>query len=134
MNGHGQCLAVETTGKIHPSENGAKLVQSTCNPYEKGQLWKYEEKSKSLCNDWNKCLSTPFDLNGGRTENIFHSTFIPGETRQEWWSGSGNNGGIFIQLGWCLAIQQNSDANKARSITNYCKPDEKGQNWSFVKN
>jgi len=134
MNGNGQCLAVETTGKIHPSENGANIVQSTCNPYEKGQLWKYEEKSKSLCNDWNKCLSTPFDLKRGKAENIFHSTFIPDEAHQKWSSGSGKYKGIFFHLGWCLAIQQNSNASEIRAITNNCKHDEKGQIWYFVQN
>lgn len=133
MNDHGKCLAVETTGKIHPSGNGAKIVQSTCNPYEKGQLWKYDEKSNSLCNDWNKCISTPLHLKGGKADKVFHSTFVDWETHQKWTLGSTKYKGMFINLGWCLAIEKNSDASDTRAITKTCKPGEKGITWSFAQ-
>ncbi len=73
MNKHGKCLAVETTGIKNPAENGAKLIQANCNPLEKGQLWKWNRKLELLCNEWNKCLSVPFNLNfGSRASFVFH--------------------------------------------------------------
>jgi len=131
MNGHGKCLAVETTGKIKPFENGAKIVQSTCNPTEKGQLWKYDEQKRLLCNDWNKCLSIPFNHSFGKTSDFFQWDLIAGEKRQNWRPSNNNQLKAFV--GFSLAIEGNSDGNGIRAFTNNCNANEKGQIWSFVQ-
>jgi len=61
-NGHGKCLAVDTKNVTDPSKNGAIIIQSDCNPTEKGQRWKrVKNKYWNLCNAWNKCLSSPLN-------------------------------------------------------------------------
>jgi len=125
MNKHGKCLAVETVGKSNPSENGAKIVQSTSNPTEKGQLWKYDQRKFTICNDWNKCLSLPFIYKNGKTSDL-----IADEQDHIWMASNTNQ---FIILGFCLAFEGNSDGNGVTAITNYCNESEKGQIGSFVQ-
>ena len=129
MNNHGKCLAVETTGTIKPSENGAKIIQADCDPSEKGQLWTWDRMKKLLCNDWNKCLSVPFNLGGGLTKDVFHWDLIKDERRQQWAALSTHQ---FVNVGSCLAFEGNSDAHGVRAITNYCKDSDKGQIWTFA--
>ena len=131
MNGHGKCLAVETTGKIKPSENGAKIVQSTCNPTEKGQLWKYDKRKGLLCNDWNKCLSIPFSHDSRKTTDIVFQWDVMAEEEHQIWRAINTN--QFVNLGFCLAFEGNSDGNGPRAVTNYCNENEKEQTWSFIQ-
>ncbi len=130
MNKHGKCLAVETTGNINPSENGATIVQSTCNPTEKGQLWKYDQRKFTICNDWNKCLSIPLSNEGWKTVDVFQWDRHAGRT-QLWIAIYGNQ---FSMAGFCLTSEGNSDAaERVRAVTNSCDAKEKGQIWSFVQ-
>jgi len=131
MNKHGKCLAVETTGKVRPYENGAKIVQSTCNPTERGQLWKYDTEKLLLCNDWKKCLTFPFNLEWGPTSDVFQWDRISREKHQQWDGRFGAH--RFLIFGYCLEIEGNSDGNGQRAITRMCGYGEKGQTWSFVQ-
>jgi len=131
MNKHGKCLAVETTARIKPSENGAKIVQSTCNPTEKGQLWKYDKHISAVCNDWNKCLAIPIGRKYERASAIFQWDLFSGEKHQIWALHNINH---FANLGNCLSIDGTSDHNGLNAITYYCHDvNDKGQFWSFVQ-
>ena len=129
INKHGKCLAVETTGIVSPADNGAKIIQADCNPSEKGQLWKYDQEKDSLCNDWRKCLSLPFELSGDGTSDVFQWDLIEGKQSQQW---AALNTGQFLNGGWCLAFEGNSNAHGVRAKTEYCNDNENGQMWSFA--
>ncbi len=129
MSKHGKCLAVETTSAIKPSENGAKIIQADCDPSEKGQLWKWDRMKSLLCNDWSKCISLPFNLSQGRTSNVFQWEIIDGEKHQKWVA---INTGQFLNFGWCLAFEGNSNDHGVRAKTEYCNDNENGQIWSFA--
>ena len=132
MNKHGKCLAVETTGIKNPAENGAKLIQANCNPLEKGQLWKWNRKLELLCNEWNKCLSVPFNLNfGNRASFVFHwdlnqSNEVP---LKKWVL---KDTAQFLHMGYCLSVEGNSGAHGALAMTELCDTEIKGQIWSFA--
>ena len=132
MNKHGKCLAVETTGVKSPVENGAKLIQANCNPIEKGQFWKWDRKLELLCNEWNKCLSVPFKLNfGSRASFVFHWDFYQsnGVALKKWLV---KDTAQFIHMGFCLAIEGNSDSHGVGAITEICNSESKSQIWSFA--
>ncbi len=134
MNDNGKCLAVETTGTINPAENGAKIIQAKCDPSEKGQLWKYDQGTQLLCNDWGKCLSIPFDvsLDKGIIFNLIQWEPVDGQHRQKWFQLSNQ----IRSIGMCLAFRAYN--NPPGAILGYCyKRDgsqENGTMWNFVGN
>jgi len=126
-NKNGKCLAVSTAGDKKASENGAKIIQSNCNPLEKGQMWKWE--GKHLCNDWGKCLSVAKKTPGGKSY-VFQRDFNGSEKHQKW-TGL-KKMGLLINMDSCLSIVGNSDVNGEEAITEACNEKENGQVWSFV--
>ena len=134
MNKYGKCLAVETTGNFHSSENGATIIQSTCNPTEKEQVLKNDKQKYILCNHWNKCLSTPFTIIFPKIEktfDVFHCDLNDIKNVRGLWTfhfGEITN----IHLSTCLAFEENSGNHGERAIMNYCQITEKRQMWSFV--
>ncbi len=134
MNENGKCLAVETTGTINPAENGAKIIQATCDPSENGQLWKHDQRTQRLCNEWKKCLSIPFNV---RLDVVIPFDLVQwepvdGQTRQKWPQFDNQ----FLSGGMCLAFQ--GDVNSAGAKLGYCYnrkgSKEKGTTWKFVGN
>ncbi len=127
-NNHGKCLAASSTGGQMPSENGTKIIQSNCNPLEKGQMWKWV--GKHLCNDWGKCLSASPIRTPSGAFSVFQLDFNGNDKHQKW------NGlkkkGLLINTDSCLGIAGNSDVIGAEARTDACNEKENGQVWSFV--
>lgn len=118
---------MNTNGEIDPSENGARIIQSECNVAEKGQLWQLKENR--LCNDWDKCISTPLKQDHGSRTFVIQWDPIKEEKRQIWKATHTNkllNGGYF------LGISDDSNKVGAEAKTVYYNEKEKGQVWYFV--
>lgn len=128
MNTNGKCLAVETTGTIKPSENGAKIIQADCNPSEKGQRWKWDRKNETLCNEWNKCISSPFNQKWGQTFDVFHWDLADPKNCSQIWLLS--NVGKIVHSRLCLTFKGNSDAHGAKAFTDFCNI---AKIWSFYR-
>lgn len=128
MNTNSKCLAVETTGHIKPSENGAKIIQADCNPSEKGQRWKRDRENQAICNDWNKCISSAFNQSWGPTFDVFHWDRIDPKNSSQLWLLS--NTGEIIHYGFCLTFKENSDIHGAKAFTDFCNI---GKIWSFYR-
>lgn len=127
-NRHRMCLAVETNGTINPSENGALIIQSDCTALEKGQQWKLTDDH--LCNQWNKCISTPLNtLPGDIARNIIQSEHQNSE-HQNW--KYGEKMGIVYNKGRCLSTIENSKYKGAAVQTYVCNFGLEGQIWNFV--
>ena len=126
-NKNGKCLAVSTAGDKKASENGAKIIQSDCNPFDKGKMWKWE--GKHLCNDWGKCLSVPNKTHGGKY-NVFQWEYHGSDKHQKW--AVLKKMGLLINMDSCLSIVENSYVSGAEAIIEACNEKENGQVWSFV--
>ena len=121
------CLGVLSDEKKKSEEDGAQIIQAKCNPTEKGQNWKYDKSDVvRLCNAWNYCIfNDKFDKN----ELIQHYHRISSDKRQEWMKLKGSSSEV--NLGFCLAIDKDSNAHGAAIITTDCDSKEKGQRWNF---
>ena len=117
-NGHGKCLAVDTTN-FDSSENGALIIQSNCNPTEKGQLWKLvQNKYQNLCNAWNKCLSPPLNYAHGDITSSLIQDEKKDSPNQHWIFINGNK---VYNNGRCLSSKKNSGNERAALISDSCE-------------
>ncbi len=131
----GKCLAVSTTGLKRDSDDGAKIILSDCNPFEKGQLWKLitfkytsrgeTSEASNLCNEWEKCLTVDFKWYSGYTSNIFHWENIDGEERQMW--SPYDRLSSISHFGLFLSVNENS--NPQEVVLNYMG--KSYDRWSF---
>jgi len=119
---------MSSKGPEYLSENGAFVIQSICNPKEKGQLWKWKNFSR-LCNNWDKCLTVDFKVKEGMSTYIMHSDMNGGKKQQKWYI-TGNEQ-LKNPMGYCLGVASNSDSPGARLETKVCEKKEKGQLWYF---
>jgi len=120
-NGHDKCMAVNSSDPKFPTLNGSTVVQSDCNPSEKGQLWRWKKKRR-LCNNWDKCL-TVFKSDVVLWENI------DGEIGQEWYFIRND----LYAKGFCVLPYLDSVANEAKMVIEICAPKKKGKSWNFYK-
>jgi len=121
-NGHGKCMGVSSSDPKLASQNGTAVVQSDCNPSEKGQLWKWK-KNNRLCNDWDKCLSV---LNYPYVE-LWEN--IDGKVEQAWYFFQNK----LYTRGLCVISRLNSAANEAKMMIEICEPKKNGKSWNFYK-
>lgn len=127
VNKHGQCLAVNTKEDIGPSLNGARIIQSDCNSSERGQIWK--RNGDRICNDWNKCISTPLQQKSGtKTSIVIHRDLNHEDQHQQFRETNENH---LINLGNCLGIKDDADYPGAEAKTGFCNEKENGQIWQF---
>jgi len=127
VNKHGLCLAV--TGGINPGKMDAKIIQSDCNPSEKGQLWK--QNGDHLCNELNKCISTPLQRKpGSRAPYVIHLDLSHQDKRQEF---RGTNESTIRNIDYCLGIKDDANCPGAEAKTDICNSKENGQTWNFVE-
>ncbi len=123
-----KCLAVNTNGDVNPAKNGDIIIQSDCNPSEKGQLWK--RNRDRICNDWNKCISTPLQKRpGSETSIIIHWDLNHEDQRQQFRITDENH---LINLGKCLGIKKDANYPGAEAKTGLCNENEYGQIWHFL--
>ena len=115
-------MAVSSSDPKLASQNGSSVVQSDCNPSEKGQLrmWK---KNRRLCNDWDKCLSV---INYPYVE-LWEN--IDGKLEQVWHFFQNN----LYTRGLCVIPRLNSAANEAQMVIETCAINKKGKSWNFYK-
>jgi len=97
------------------SENGAFVIQSICNPREKGQLWKWKNISR-LCNGWYKCLTVDFKLKEGMSTRIMHYDINGGKRQQKWYIKENKPPN---EMGFCLGVASNSDSPGARLVNKF---------------
>ena len=128
-NKHGKCLAVFTNGTSSPTDNGAKVIQSYCNPQEKSQFWRVI--GDHLCNGWNKCLSLPNNIDKENSNSeIVHTDLNTDSWRQRW--KFENPGRILDNRGRCLSVFFNPDSSDGEVKIDKCNSSNKGQWWSFI--
>jgi len=119
---------VKTKGDLYTAQNGDQIIQSVCNPSEKGQLWK--RNGDLLCNDWNKCISTsPQQKLGSKTSFVVHWELKNEDQRQQF---RGNNENNLINLRNCLGIKNDANYSGAEAKTGFCNKKEQGQIWQFA--
>lgn len=114
---------------MDPSKNGAFIVQSNCNPTEKGQRWKLVQNEYwNLCNAWNKCLSPPLNSKPGDITSNLIQDENKKSPNQQWIFISGDK---LYNNGRCLSSKQNSGND--RVALDSCNWSEE-QQWIFVDN
>ena len=117
---------------MDPSKNGVLIIQSNCNPTEKGQRWKrVKNKYWNLCNAWNKCISPPLNYAFGDITSSLIQDENKNSLNQIWIFIKGDK---VYNNGRCLSSKNNSGNDGEALISGECNDRSEGQKWSFVDN
>ena len=113
------------------------VVQSNCNPNDKGQLWKWigDRLSNSIGHFVSKVQkSTSFEPVTGKQTPIFKihlRSFITSQWIHQTWDSTAM-GQLVSNDGSCLGVENNSDSHDAVLSVQSCDKNEKGQFWFFA--
>lgn len=130
MNQHQKCIFAKRLNEF----GRVQLVQSNCNPDEKGQIWKWS--NNTLFNDFGIITrsksSTRKTPTGLPIFDIYLMNRVIYDTlRDQKWNASGGNQ-LISSDGSCLSVDKKSDAPGAFLSAGICIDREKDSFWYFL--